>query len=64
MVPQHLPNNYTSTELTFFQSDGETGSVEPGVYDYYVADGNARKQADMPGETAPASATTGSATPD
>ena len=55
MIPQYLPNVYPRTvgvnaELSFFQSNGVPGSVEPGVYDYYVANSNARKQADMPGE--------------
>jgi predicted CxxxxCH...CXXCH cytochrome family protein len=54
MIPQYLPNIYPRTpgvdvELSFFQSDGTPASVEPGVYDYFVADGNLRKQADMPG---------------
>jgi len=48
MIPQRLPNNYPSTELSFFQSNGVNG-VEPGVYDFFVADNNARKNADMPG---------------
>ena len=54
MIPRYLPNIYPRTpgvdvELSFFQSDGTATSVEPGVYDYFVADGNVRKQADMPG---------------
>jgi len=50
MIPQRLPNNFGSTELSFFQSNGAAGSAMPGVYDYYVLNGNVRKEADMPGE--------------
>ena len=45
MIPQNLPNNNGTTELSFFQSAGNTWA--PTSFDYWVADGDTRKTADM-----------------